>query len=737
MALARGFRLGLVVALANLLVIGAAAGSEPLRVSSERPTIGLVLSGGGARGAAHIGVLQVLEELQVPIDFVVGTSMGSIVGGLYASGADGERLEEIVTGVDWARTLSNDRPRQALPFRRREDDRAFRFRGVLRLENGRPQIPAGVVDGRHVLYLLRGLTLGVSQVESFDDLPIPFRAVASDLRTGESVVLASGDLALAMRASMSAPGFFDPIELDGHLLADGGITANLPIEVARTLAPDILIAVDVGDTLYPLEADSSVLAVFNQMLTILIGRQSAQEAATLGPEDLLITPDLDGLGSTEFDRAAAGIQAGRRAAEALSDSLRQLAVPSEDYAAYRRELQRVSTSPRVAEILLPNETEENADRLRRSLGTEVGAALDLEELAADLEYLDALELLDPAGTRFEAGDDETVSISIATRSITDRSETLRFHLALDDDFQGETRFELGLRYVATRVGQAGAELRIDTILGEQQSFGGEWYQPTGPRFFVAPRAAYRARRVPILTGDGRPAIYRLRGWSGGFDVGMEILRGGELRLGYSYWNGDAERQTGAPSPLTESFSQQQARLLLRFDTLDHASFPGRGQWFEAMAVRQFEGLATPDPIDFLDLRWSRAFSPGRFRGSVSAELGLLFDPSTPAAAPFALGGPHRLSAMTELQLVGRQKALITAQLLYPVADRGFSMPIYLGGTVETGNIWSERREIDLSDLLWHGSVFLAVDSYLGPAQFGIGFGEDLRRRYFFSLGHRF
>ena len=240
-----------------------------------------MLSGGGARGAAHVGVLKVLEDLRVPVDAIAGTSMGAVVGGLYASGLDARQIEKLMTSLNW-RDAFRDRPaREDLDLRRKQEDEEFLVKFPLGLRDGRVVLPRGLIQGQRLTETLRRLTLPVARLSNFDDLPTPFRAVATDLETGEAVIMGSGDLTTAMRASLSAPGVFAPVERDGRLLVDGGIADNVPVDIARAMGVDIVIVVDVGFPLLPREQLTSIPVISNQMLAILIRRNAQAQLATL------------------------------------------------------------------------------------------------------------------------------------------------------------------------------------------------------------------------------------------------------------------------------------------------------------------------------------------------------------------------------------------------------------------------------------------------------------------------
>src|SRR5271155_1301212 len=299
--------------------ISTANPANPADRPPVRPRICLVLSGGGARGMAHIGVLKVLEQLQVPIDCIAGTSMGAVVGGLYASGMTAAQIEATMQSVDWQEAFRDAPPRRDLAFRRKQDDRNFLVRLPLGLQHGHILLPKGFIQGQKLQETLRQLTLPFSNSTNFDQLPTPFRGVATDLETGQAVLLDKGDLSIAMRASISAPGVFAPVDYHGRMLVDGGLVDNLPINVARAMNADILIVSDVSFPLQPRQRLDSALSISNQMLAILVRKDSDRQKATLGPRDVLIEPALGTALATDFTIAAgtiAQVEAATRAVAA-------------------------------------------------------------------------------------------------------------------------------------------------------------------------------------------------------------------------------------------------------------------------------------------------------------------------------------------------------------------------------------------------------------------------------------
>ena len=309
-----------------LLLAAPAAAQDPAAEAAARPRVGLVLSGGGARGLAHVGVLKVLEEQRVPIDAIAGTSMGAVIGGLYASGMTSAEIEALVRTLNWNSAFRDRPPRSDLNFRRKQDDREYLVRFPLGVKSGDFRVPRGLIQGQRLTQILRRETVAVAGIDDFDRLPTRFRAIATDLETGERKVLARGDLAEALRASLSAPGVFAPVELEGRLLVDGGLVENLPVDIAKEMGVDVVIAVDVGFQPVGRRELNSALAVSNQMLTIMIQRETQRQRALLGTGDLLIEPPLGNLLSMDFSAVDRTIGHGEAATRAQSARLAALGV---------------------------------------------------------------------------------------------------------------------------------------------------------------------------------------------------------------------------------------------------------------------------------------------------------------------------------------------------------------------------------------------------------------------------
>src|SRR6185312_8048987 len=435
-----------------------------------RPKICLVLSGGGARGMAHIGVLKVLEDLKIPIDCIAGTSMGAVVGGLYASGMTAEQIDATMRSVDWQEAFRDAPPRRDLAFRRKQDDRNFLVRLPLGLKHGKILLPKGFIQGQKLQQTLRQLTLPFSNSTNFDLLPTPFRAVATDLETGNAVLLDKGDLAVAMRASISAPGVFAPVESQGRLLVDGGLAENLPIDAARAMHPDVLIVSDVSFPLQPRSALDSALSISNQMLAILVRKDTDRQRATLTGQDVLITPDLGTATATDFTAVNGAITRGEQAARGAAGQLAALGVGACAYRDYlARRAQREPGLPPLRFVRVDPESKRYEKTIMAEMQPLIGKPLDVDQVGkriTELYGLGNFETLDytlverPAdqgrtagapgvaagqGAAAGAGDagtggDADTGLEIHARRKSWGPNYLRFGLNLEDDFQGNSQY---------------------------------------------------------------------------------------------------------------------------------------------------------------------------------------------------------------------------------------------------------------------------------------------------------
>jgi len=702
------------------------------------PRVGLALSGGGARGLAHIGVLKVLEELRVPVNCVTGTSMGAIVGGAYAAGATAAELDEFVRKADWDDVFRDSPPRAEISTRRKVDDYKTLFAPEYGIRPGSLFLPKGLIAGVSIEGFFRQLTQQAVEVGDFDKLPIPFRAVAADIETGEAVVLSRGSLSRAMRASMSVPGAIAPVEIDGRLLVDGGIANNLPIDEARKLCGDVVIAVNISTPAMKREAISSALTVGTQLINFLGKANVERQIASLGPRDVLIAPELGDISAGSFNRAGDAIRVGEEAARALAQSLGRYSLPPAEYEALRRR-QIAESKPvgAVDEIRFEGLRRTNPEALRALLETKPGEPLTEEKVGADLRRI------------YGRGDYESVDYRIQQESsrrvmVIQPVEKewgpnyFRFGLGLATDFQGENNFNLLAQYRNTWLNRLGGEWLTEAQVGRQTFLATEFMQPVEERgrWFVAPYARVGNEFRYVFSGDDKVAEYQTKETRVGLDGGSYLGTWGEARLGLVWRRVDAHTETGLPILPDVDETTAGLRALFLVDQLDNAWFARSGYRLAAAAYAADEGLGSDRNYQRLDGELTAVRSWGAHTVNFKISGGTDFHSDMPAYENFTLGGPLRLSGYRIDQFSGRQFGF--SRLMY--YNRAIHLPdilgsgVFVGASIEAGQMQGRAGSQSTTGTLWSGSVFLAASTFAGPAYFGFGFGETGHYSLYLLLG---
>jgi len=716
-----------------------------------------VLSGGGARGMAHIGVLKVLEELKVPIDCIAGTSMGAIVGGLYASGMSPRQIEAQMNSVNWQEAFRGTPPRRELAFRRKQDDRNFLVHLPLGLKHGEVLLPRGLIQGEKLQETLRELTLPYGDTASFDDLPTPFRAVATDLETGQAVVIDKGDLALAMRASMSAPGLFAPVEADGRLLVDGGLTENLPMEVARAMHADVLIVVDVTFPLQSGKELTTALSISNQMLAILVRRDADRQKSSLRPSDTLIAPELAEMSPTDFATVERTIELGERAARAEIPRLAALSVPAGAFDVYLAK--RAGAPPPEPTIRFVRVDEQSKPYERTILATMqplVGKPLDLTALNArlteiyglgDFEAIDYSLVTAPPGQGADEahGAAPSVGIEVHARRKSWGPNYVRFGLNLQDDFQGNTRYNAAARFLLTEIDSLGAEWLTDVQIGSNPKVYSEFYQPLSAErlWFVAPSARVGSNDVYIYKKDDEIADFRMRQAEADIDFGREFGNWGEVRFGFHRENGESHVRLGSPDLLDPQFNNGEYFFKFSYDRLDSVDFPRDGQSFSMQWDANRTNLGSDVSWDRVTADWLMARSSGRNTVLLWTSAGTKLDGKLPETALqdfYSLGGFLNLSGLATQSLYGPSYAIARTIYFRKIGGGGeglFEFPAYLGASFEVGNTYLRRGDIGWGSARKDGSVFLGLDTFLGPIYLGGGYDQSGNSAFYLYLGRTF
>ncbi|MGE6660043.1 patatin-like phospholipase family protein [Pseudomonas sp. NPDC077408] len=709
--------------------------------AETQPRTGLVLSGGAARGLAHIGVLKALEEQGVQIDAIAGTSMGAVIGGLYAAGYSVDELEKLALELDWQQVLSDDPPREDIPFRRKQDDRDFLVKRKLSFrDDGSLGLPLGVIQGQNLALLLERLLVHASDIRDFDRLPIPFRAVATDIANDKKVIFRSGHLPQAIRASMSIPAVFAPVEIDGRLLVDGGMVDNVPMDVARDMGVDRLIVVDIGTPLLPREQLLTVVDVLNQSITMMTRRNSEAQLATLRPEDLLVQPMLAAFGSTDFGRAEQLIDAGYRAADALGGRLATMRSESGGNLSLSLARSAEPRTPLITAVRIENDSKVGDAVIRRHIRQQIGKRLDVQDLQKDMGTLYGLDYFEQVEYRIVHGKPGNTLV-VTAREKRSGTDYLRLGINLSDDFRGDSAFNIGASFRKNGINELGAEWLTRLQLGDRQEFFSEFYQPldAGSRWFVAPNLIAQAQNVEAILDNDPIAEYRLQRYGYGLSLGRQIANNGEIRFGVGQAWGEADVRVGDQQLPDFSFEEGYYQLQYSFDTVDDVDFPREGEDI-GLTLRQYDpSLGSDRRYRQWEFRLDKAFSFGLDTLVFGGRYGRTLDDAEIVTSSFLLGGARQLSGFRQDALSGQNISL--ARMIYyrRMTPRSFlplDFPLYLGASLERGRAWNNDNAFD-SGYINAGSIFIGYETPLGPLNFSYGLNDEAERALYLNLGRSF
>jgi NTE family protein len=709
----------------------------------DRPRIGLVLSGGGARGAAHIGVLKVLEELRVPVDVIAGTSMGSIVGASYATGLTVPEMEQIVGTITTSKLFTDKPPRADQTMRQKTDDESPFIIPELGLGKDGIALPKGIVTGVALEGELRRL-VQIANVRNFDELPIPFRAVATDIGSGEMVVLGSGSVVQAIRASMSVPGAVAPVAVGGRQLVDGGLVRNLPVDVARRMGADIVIAVNLGTPLLKPDQITSVFSVSMQMINILTEQNVNRSLRELRPEDILIVPELGDFSSADFDNLKKTVPIGEAAARKVADRLRALSLPPEQYAALRARQKAPAAGSGtvvVQAIRVEGTKRVSPEVVTQSMQTRIGEPLDRDTI--DLDMRRVFGRGDFENVNYTMDDSDGTQTLVVLVKEKPQTHYVRFGLELDADLGKQSNFNLYASHRAKWLNSWGGEWRNDVVLGSNVLLGTEFYQTLGPRqyFFVVPRVQYSVAPWYLFEDTLELAQYQDTALIGGLDLGANIVQYGDVRVGLRTGYHTFDIQSGSPlfpSRARSSVGAVNAQFTL--DRLDSLNFTHDGYRVYAQYYNSSESLGAESNYSYWRALASGAQTWGKhtLEGLVSAGGRIGSDPLQPYDL-FNLGGFLWLSGLQRQQI--KTDSYAFARLVYrtKLADIPLLEGMYVGASLEAGRakpvipVWQGER-VDGYVTIPAGSVYFGVDSPLGPLYIGFGYANKDNRAIYLFLG---
>lgn len=709
--------------------------------AGDRPRIGLVLSGGGAKGTAHVGVLRVIEEMQVPIDFIVGTSMGAVVGGLYAAGMSPDQMEAVLESIDWSDVFRTSPSYIDLNQRRRQAQNLF-GRIEVGLGTDGLKFPPGLIAGHRLSILIQSLTIHVATVRDFDRLPIPFRAVTADLLTGSEVVLADGNLAEAIRASMSVPGFFSPVQIGGLTLIDGGILNNFPVDVAKAAGMDIVIGAAVSGMPSPTDSIESVFDVSVEAIDLVTAQNVQESIALLEPADVFIPIDMTGYVSTNFERSREIVDHGYRTASQHVDDLSPYSLPDAEWALYlQRQRKPPYVPPRIDRVELLTSGNLDAERFLQRMVVREGDILDLDVLEADLDRIYGTGYFEQVDFSLEETNGDTILV-VRAQDKSWGPDYLRFGVSIVEDFQGGGAYNLTTEYYLTNLNRLGAEWRVSANVGRTLGLATDFYQPLDKRerLYFEPTVNVFQEVNDYYDGETRAAQFQLRGVDSQMMIGSRIGPSIDFKLGLGGSHLSSRPLIGSGDLSDFSLSLRGLRSLFLYDHLDVNDFPKHGtalsvagEWNLSSFGSDAEFLAVEagflSPVTF----GKHTLLPSLSAGGADGSFG-------PVQDVFSIGGFPRLSGYRPGQLTGNYYG--SAALLYYYRlfrlPRGLGNNFYFGAALESGQTWETLEQIDLTDPVLGFSIFAGIETVLGPVYLVYGFAEGSKYgNLYFFLGQVF
>jgi len=707
----------------------------PAQQQPARPKVGVAFAGGSALGLAHVGVLKWFEENRIPIDYIAGTSMGGLVGGIYATGRSAEEVEQFIAAIDWNEALQVSVPFRQQSFRRKEDQREYPNTIEIGMK-GRLRFPSGLSSGHGVGLVISRFAAAYGDLENFDDLPTAFRCVAVDLVKAREVVFDQGSLTDALRATMSMPGVFAPVRRGEMLLVDGGALNNLPVEVVRRMGADVVIAVALDLPQPTADELATLFGVARRSLSVMI---IENERRNLGLADLVLMPDLEGVGASDYPRWPELVERGYKSAQQKERMLSQFQLSEDEYQRYvsARQSRRRPESVRPQLIQVEgNLAERRREALVQAIASDPNLPLDRPVLEEELTKITGMGRFD-AATYTIFSRDGVEGVRLAVHEKDHGPPFLKPAIVMDANRGDGIQFGIGLRATFLDLGGPASEWRTDLSIGIINRLATEYYHRiSGGKWFVAPRLEYSEREQPLYEGSRRLADFTTRERGGGVDVGYAFGRFREFRAGYvlqhrntyiSQGRGEFDRTRGA---------EQGIRARFVYEGQDSAFVPRSGSRLVARGGWMFDRPGATRQFPILESEYSYAHSlPRRLLFIGTGAAGTTFN-RDPLGLEFQLGGPLRLSALARSQVIGSHYYYGGGSLLRSLTNESLSVfgRFYALTSYEFGNAWTGS---DLIRPRHSGSIGLMGETAIGMVYFGGAIGDRGDRRLFFRLGRFF
>lgn len=720
-------------------------------MAAERLKIGVVLSGGGAKGAAHVGVLKILEEHNIPVDYIAGTSIGAYVAGMYSLGYSASEVEAIMMGVDWDSGYSDTIPRNILSYRDKQLRDRYNIPLNIGYNEGQVRAPSGLLRGQTMSQLLRQSTDLVQQFGNFDDLAIPYRAVATDLETSLPVVISHGSMVKAMQASATVPGALQPAQIDGKLLVDGGIANNMPVDVVKAMGADIIIAVDIGSPLVKKDKLDSTIAVLDQLSNFLTNASTEKQKLLLTDKDVLIRPAIDALSTTDFTIMPLALTLGKEAANGQLDKLSSMSVSPDEYAAYveakkaKGKLLMADVRHSVNEIVFDNQSKVSLNLLTETLNIKPGQAVSKDELNEALKRIYSLNKFERVDAEFVEGEDGRV-LTVTTKAKSWGPNYFQLGFNWEDDFNSESAISFDMAYTMTDLTFNGGEWRNEIKLGMEKLFATEFYQPLDrdQQFFSRARYQYDTRNWDLYDNNNRLLTFDKKTHTIELGIGYNYTSQGTIELGLVAEKGAIINDAWLSRDL--DFSSYGAYFRFGYDSLDSISFPTSGNRVTLnVYVRNedFDDIIDDNQNEYsvqIEADWKGALSVGNHAFVGKASISTNDNDGMNTLHLSELGGFLNLSGYHKDSLTGAHKVFGAFVYQYDLGRDALGMtdyPLYLGWSLEAGNVWDERSEVTLTDLIYASSLYIGTDTSMGPAALGFGITDLGDKSFYLFVGKNF
>lgn len=704
-----------------------AAGAETAQGSGEfngeRPRIGLVLAGGGAKGGAHVGVLKVLEGLHVPIDCIAGTSMGALVGAGYASGIPAPELEGFITGINWKSVVGGLGQRDLQPVEQKRAGETYSNSLEVGIQDGSIKLPGGLVNTSGIENLLRTYVARSRMQPNFDRLPIPFRAVATDMVTGEMVVIGRGDIATAMRASMAIPGAFAPVTTDRYILSDGGMVRNIPVDVARELCADVVIVVNLVEPEVKPEKLQTATQLLSRSMDVMIQANEELQLQSLTDRDIRIDVRMGDIGTSDFERVPDTIPLGEEAARLMTDRLRALAVSDAQYLAWREKVTAgQEIDARLTEVRYEGLQRVNPEFLAQRSQVQAGDTVDTAEISAEALRMSALQDFESVEYRLE-GDAKEPALVWLPKEKRWGPDYLKMDLGVYASEGGDLGFAVYAKHTRKWINSLGAEWRNQIQLGSETQFSTSFYQPLtiSQVFFVEPSAGFYRTLEDVFDDGERIATYEFNNLGGGIDLGVNLSNQAQVRAGYIYRQRDVRVDTGAA--LLPEGTEDDAGLMVSatFDSRDTPFNATRGMALALEYLLSDDSLGASRDWERVEMGLGMAVPVRKDIVWITVAGGSDLGSDLPADRAFMLGGPGSFPGFELGELRANQYWTASGSYLWQVKDimsiRG--QALYAGFRLQAGETY---QRLDLVDegLIYGGSVYLTGRTQVGPLTVGIG-----------------